>query len=138
MSVGTCVGRHLRFRSSGRKALIHSELRPDMHRHYLDTMVLRHQTQKLPVSNLLRFQHIGPIKEAVGPWSLNWPSQRFRFKASYADCVLQFRLAAVNFFLGLVGVIQITRILMHDASKKDTVAGAIEEVKEEVKEKVKA
>lgn len=30
-----------------------------------------------------------------------------------------YRLAAVNFFLALVGIAQITRITMHNMSKKD-------------------
>ncbi|KAG6037843.1 hypothetical protein E4U41_004665 [Claviceps citrina] len=45
-------------------------------------------------------------------------------------------LAAVNFFLGLVGVVQVSRILMHDAAKKKGIAGVADEVKQDVKEKV--
>lgn len=42
-----------------------------------------------------------------------------------------YRLAAVNFFLGLVGVIQVTRIASHNMSVKNQTPGeALEEVKE--------
>ncbi|KAL2758493.1 hypothetical protein ACRALDRAFT_1068801 [Sodiomyces alcalophilus JCM 7366] len=41
-------------------------------------------------------------------------------------------LAAVNFFMGVVGVIQLTRIFIHEQSKKGVV-GAVQEIKEEVK-----
>ena len=41
-------------------------------------------------------------------------------------------LAAVNFFLGLVGIVQVSRILMYRSSQKDLPA-AVEEVKEAVK-----
>lgn len=46
-------------------------------------------------------------------------------------------LAAVNFFLGLVGIVQLTRIGLAQGNAKP-VADKIEEVKEEVKEVVKA
>lgn len=42
-------------------------------------------------------------------------------------------LAAVNFFLGMVGVIQVSRIALYDASKSD---GAIHAVVEDVKKEV--
>lgn len=44
-------------------------------------------------------------------------------------------LAAVNFFMGMVGVIQLTRIFMYEQSKKG-IAGAVEEMKEDVKKEV--
>lgn len=47
-------------------------------------------------------------------------------------------LAAVNFFLGIVGIVQVSRILIHRSSQKNTAAGAVEEAKEAVKEAVKA
>lgn len=47
-------------------------------------------------------------------------------------------LAAVNFFLGLVGLVQLGRIATHKPSTTEQVADAIEEVKEEIKDKVKA
>lgn len=47
-------------------------------------------------------------------------------------------LAAVNFFLGIVGTIQVSRILMYQASQKDAVLPAIEEKVEEVKDAVKS
>ncbi|TPX10747.1 uncharacterized protein E0L32_008316 [Thyridium curvatum] len=48
-------------------------------------------------------------------------------------------LAAVNFFLGIVGVVQCTRIFMwHQSQKNKTLPEKVEEVKEEVKEAVKA
>jgi hypothetical protein len=43
-------------------------------------------------------------------------------------------LAAVNFFLGVVGVIQCTRIAMYHQSQKNLPVAA--ELKEEAKEKV--
>lgn len=46
-------------------------------------------------------------------------------------------LAAVNFFLGLVGIVQVSRILMHESTKKKGVADVAAEIKEGVKEKVK-
>lgn len=50
----------------------------------------------------------------------------------------QHSLAAVNFFLGIVGTIQVSRILMYQASQKDAVLPAIEEKVEEVKDAVKS
>lgn len=49
-------------------------------------------------------------------------------------------LAAVNFFLGIVGVVQVTRIMMWRNSQKDinTVADAVVEAKDEAKEAVKS
>jgi len=50
-------------------------------------------------------------------------------------------LAAVNFFLGLVGIVQLTRIGMHESAKKDsnnTVADVVEDVKQDVKDVVKS
>jgi len=41
-------------------------------------------------------------------------------------------LAAVNFFLGMVGVVQITRIGMYNYSSKKTLAEEVEPVKEAV------
>ncbi|KAF6822065.1 hypothetical protein CPLU01_12245 [Colletotrichum plurivorum] len=43
-------------------------------------------------------------------------------------------LAAVNFFLGVVGVVQCTRIFMWQASQKKTVGDVAVEVKDKVKE----
>lgn len=45
-------------------------------------------------------------------------------------------LAAVNFFLGVVGVVQVTRIMLWRSSQKNK--GAVEEAKDEVKEAVKS
>ncbi|KKY33897.1 putative upf0041 domain protein [Diaporthe ampelina] len=49
-------------------------------------------------------------------------------------------LAAVNFFLGVVGVVQVSRILAWRSSQKDikTVADAVGEAKDEAKEAVKS
>ncbi|UNI24030.1 hypothetical protein JDV02_009810 [Purpureocillium takamizusanense] len=48
-------------------------------------------------------------------------------------------LAAVNFFLGLVGIVQLTRIGMHESAKKNNpVAEVVEDVKQDVKDAVKA
>lgn len=46
-------------------------------------------------------------------------------------------LAAVNFFLGAVGVVQVTRILMWQNSQK-ALPPVVESVKEEVKDAVKS
>jgi hypothetical protein len=46
------------------------------------------------------------------------------------------RLAAVNFFLGMVGIVQVTRILMYNQSQKNK--STVEEVKDEVKAAVSA
>ncbi|KZZ99102.1 putative protein family UPF0041 [Moelleriella libera RCEF 2490] len=43
-------------------------------------------------------------------------------------------LAAVNFFLGLVGIVQVSRILNYESSKKKGLAGVVEEVKDKVEE----
>jgi hypothetical protein len=45
-------------------------------------------------------------------------------------------LAAVNFFLGLVGIVQVGRILMYKQSQKGK--STVEEVKDEVKTAVSA
>ncbi|KAG6002696.1 hypothetical protein E4U54_000816 [Claviceps lovelessii] len=45
-------------------------------------------------------------------------------------------LAAVNFFLGLVGVVQVSRILMYESAKKKGIADVAEDIKQDVKEKV--
>lgn len=49
-------------------------------------------------------------------------------------------LAAVNFFLGIVGVVQVTRIMLWRNSQKDinTVTDAVVEAKDEAKEAVKS
>jgi hypothetical protein len=47
-------------------------------------------------------------------------------------------LAAVNFFLGIVGIVQVTRIAMWQSSQKKTQLPAAEDVKEEAKEAIKA
>ncbi|KYK57869.1 uncharacterized protein DCS_04882 [Drechmeria coniospora] len=47
-------------------------------------------------------------------------------------------LAAVNFFLGLVGITQCTRIALYESSKKKTAAEVVEDVKQDVKDAVKA
>jgi hypothetical protein len=46
------------------------------------------------------------------------------------------RLAAVNFFLGVVGVVQCTRILMYNQSQKNK--STVEKVEEKVEAVVKA
>ncbi|KAK3939425.1 hypothetical protein QBC46DRAFT_263248 [Diplogelasinospora grovesii] len=48
-------------------------------------------------------------------------------------------LAAVNFFLGLVGIVQVTRIAMYHQSQKKSApsTSAVEEVKEDVKDALK-
>lgn len=51
------------------------------------------------------------------------------------DCL---SLAAVNFFLGLVGIVQVSRILMYESAKKKGLAEVVEDVKKDVKDQVKA
>ncbi|PHH65244.1 hypothetical protein CDD81_3103 [Ophiocordyceps australis] len=46
-------------------------------------------------------------------------------------------LAAVNFFLGLVGITQLTRIGIYESSKKKSVADLVQDVKQDIKENVK-
>lgn len=46
-------------------------------------------------------------------------------------------LATVNFFLGVVGITQVTRILLWRNSQKGSIAETVEDVKEEVKQDVK-
>jgi hypothetical protein len=49
------------------------------------------------------------------------------------------RLAAVNFFLGIVGMVQVGRILAHQrAVKKGGLPAQVEAKAEEIKEEVKA
>lgn len=40
----------------------------------------------------------------------------------------------MNFFLGLVGIVQVSRILSYESSKKKGLAGVVEEVKDKVEE----
>ena len=47
------------------------------------------------------------------------------------------RLAAANFFLGVVGMVQLGRIGIYESSKKEGVAEIVDDVKKEVKEEVK-
>ena len=49
-------------------------------------------------------------------------------------------MAAVNFFLGMVGIVQCTRIFLYNQSQKGktTVPTTVEEVKKEVKDAVKS
>lgn len=45
-------------------------------------------------------------------------------------------LAAVNFFLGVVGIVQVTRILLNQSAQK-TIAEAAVDIKDEVKAEAK-
>jgi hypothetical protein len=45
-------------------------------------------------------------------------------------------LAAVNFFLGLVGLVQITRILTHESAKKKSLEGVVADIKADAKETI--
>jgi len=67
-------------------------------------MVLRHQTPEYTVR-----------------WSLLFQTVRFGFRLIYR------RLAAVNFFLGCVGVTQVTRIVMYQRSAEGKSAGEVVE-----------
>lgn len=58
-----------------------------------------------------------------------------------ADLYTNNSLAAVNFFLGLVGIVQVSRILMWRSSQKELEAqakGEMADAKEAVKQVVKA
>lgn len=46
-------------------------------------------------------------------------------------------LATVNFFLGIVGLIQISRILAYESKQKKTAAGVVADIKQDVKETIK-
>jgi hypothetical protein len=46
-------------------------------------------------------------------------------------------LAAVNFFLAIVGVVQCSRILSYQASQKDSAAQLVQDVKDEIKDDAK-
>ena len=82
-------------------------------------MVPDHQAQELPVQAL---PHTRPSASSTN---------------------LTTSLAAVNFFLGLVGLVQISRIAMYESEKKkngglvEDVKQEVAEVKEEIKEKIK-
>ncbi|QPC69813.1 hypothetical protein HYE68_000565 [Fusarium pseudograminearum] len=45
-------------------------------------------------------------------------------------------LAAVNFFLGLVGVVQVSRILSYESEKKKGLHGVVEDIKADAKEAI--
>ncbi|KJZ75870.1 hypothetical protein HIM_04694 [Hirsutella minnesotensis 3608] len=47
-------------------------------------------------------------------------------------------LAAVNFFLGLVGIVQLTRIGLYESTKNKSVPQVVDDAKEEAKKSVKA
>ncbi|KAF5619334.1 FMP43 [Fusarium sp. NRRL 52700] len=49
-------------------------------------------------------------------------------------CILS--LAAVNFFLGMVGLVQITRILSYESAKKKSLEGVVEDIKADAKETI--
>ena len=76
-------------------------------------MVLRHPTQELPVSRQLPSQTTNPGSDRVAS------------------------LAAVNFFLAIVGIIQVSRIAQYELGKNKSVAGVVEDVKQDVKENIK-
>ncbi|KAM5359752.1 hypothetical protein ACJZ2D_014233 [Fusarium nematophilum] len=46
-------------------------------------------------------------------------------------------LAAVNFFLGMVGLVQITRIAKYESDKKAGLKGALEDIKQDAKATIK-
>ncbi|KAJ4005149.1 hypothetical protein NW766_011296 [Fusarium irregulare] len=45
-------------------------------------------------------------------------------------------LAAVNFFLGMVGVVQVSRILKYESEKKKGLHGVVEDIKADAKETI--
>jgi mitochondrial pyruvate carrier 2 len=54
----------------------------------------------------------------------------YGLRSSHESANAQNRLAAVNFFLGIVGIVQVTRIAIYNQSKKEhPVEGAIDDVK---------
>lgn len=55
-----------------------------------------------------------------------------REEGSVCELTVLRSLAAVNFFLGMVGIVQVTRILLYNQSQKKK--GALEKVEDEVKE----
>ncbi|CEI60749.1 unnamed protein product [Fusarium venenatum] len=50
---------------------------------------------------------------------------------------LHYSLAAVNFFLGLVGVVQVSRILKYESEKKKGLHGVVEDIKADAKETIR-
>ena len=116
--MGPGPGWHLRLCAPGREALAHPERRPDRDRSDLDPLVLDHQAQEPPVRLTV------PIPCAVKTERLT------------SVLLLAYSLAAVNFFLGGVGIVQVSRILMWQQSQKG-LPEAVEQVKEEVKEEAK-
>jgi hypothetical protein len=77
-----------------------------------------HQAEELSVSYISFSARLRP----AGPHACLGSGLTFSFLG---------RLAAVNFFLGIVGIVQVSRIVAYNQSKKkNPVQGAIEEVKQ--------
>lgn len=100
----------LRFCAPGREALADAERGADRHRPDLDAVVLDHQAQELSVRSFDCFP-----------------------QNTWAPRLTRHSLAAVNFFLGIVGIVQVTRIGLYHQSQKALAANPVEEAKEAVK-----
>ena len=117
--------RHLRLLPSRREALADTKRGSDLHRPDLDPVVPDHQAKKHHV-------HL-PLPSPILPFPL---SHTFQSVVSYP--ANEPRLASVNFFLGLVGVVQVSRIVMYNSSQKKLTAGEqIEAAKEGAVESAK-
>lgn len=109
--VVSCPGWYFRLCPSSGEAVLDAELCAYVHRTDLDEVVHHHPSQELPVSRL-------PNRRKVPMANTSTPS-----------------LAAVNFFLALVGITQLTRIAMHESSKKSG-DQIVEDVKADVQGRV--
>ena len=113
--MGARDSRHLGSGAPGREALADAERGADHDGHHLDPVVPDHQAQELSVRSL-------PLPSPVKTNS-----------CLFRPILTQHSLAAVNFFLGVVGVVQCARIgLYHQSQKAALAEGKAEEVKEAV------
>ena len=101
--MGSRDSRHIRLRASRGKTVPESELRIDGHRRNLDEMVSDHQAAERPVCLFFALSFATRTRSSDG-------------KAN-ADTDVH-RLAAVNFLLGCVGLVQVSRIFAYNQSQK--------------------
>lgn len=119
--MGHCHCRNQRLLSPSRKALPHAKSRLDCHRRHLDAMVLHHKTPEFTVRFVPFFIISLPLPPLFFyiyiflPYPLTYLTLTSKKKKT--------RLAAVNFFLGCVGVTQVSRIFMYHRSQKSAGGG---------------
>lgn len=154
--MGHCHCRNQRLLSSSRKALPHPKSRLDRHRRHLDAMVLYHKTPQFTVRffpnfflSLLPFHT--PISCFPPPLPPLTPHEVFRISGPFFSLRMyplpiffthdvqkyvhiyikkkkKTSLAAVNFFLGCVGVTQVSRIFIHQRGQKATKGGGASQI----------